>query len=261
MCRVSQSFYTFNTALLSCSYLVHSILAVILISGVLVLEINSQHNPQEILLSIIPLIVSIFVLILGTCCFSSTNKCLQILFFIFTTSILLCEIAIGFLLYTNHLDHRVIVDKLVRRVVSEKYVLGAEGESVPVVRLWDNIQQGLKCCGADGPLDWIENGNTFEESQVKEIGVIAGFTYQKKVFLVSQSCCSDTTTICDTKILDNTTSNMVYHEGCSDKITKLLQDNYLFGLIFISGFLLLQILIFMTSFSRACFKHEKVTKL
>merc|ERR1711997_1313278 len=220
MCRVSQSFYTFNTALLSCSYLVHSILAVILISGVLVLEINSQHNPQEILLSIIPLIVSIFVLILGTCCFSSTNKCLQILFFIFTTSILLCEIATGFLLYTN-----------------------------------------LKCCGADGPLDWMENGNTFEESQVKEIGVIAGFTNQKKVFLVSQSCCSDTTTICDTKILDNTTSNMVYHEGCSDKITKLLQDNYLFGFIFISGFLLLQILIFMTSFSRACFKQEKVTKL
>ena len=43
MCRVSQSFYTFNTALLSCSYLVHSILAVILISGVLVLEVGTTR--------------------------------------------------------------------------------------------------------------------------------------------------------------------------------------------------------------------------
>ena len=35
------------------------------------------------------------------------------------------------------------MDKLVGRVVTEKYVLGSPGENLPLVRLWDGIQQGV----------------------------------------------------------------------------------------------------------------------
>ena len=36
-----------------------------------------------------------------------------------------------------------MMDKLVRRVVTEKYVLGSYGENLPLVTLWDGIQQGV----------------------------------------------------------------------------------------------------------------------
>merc|ERR1712110_333753 len=261
MCRISNSFDQFNLAILSCSYLIFSVLLLTGISVVLVFEINFQSSPLEIILTILPLMVSLSFLIFGTCCFSSTNKCLQILFFIITTSVLLCEMACGFLLYTSQFDHRFMMDKLVRRVVTEKYVLGSYGENLPLVTLWDGIQQGLQCCGEKGPHDWINNGNSFEENQVKEIGVIAGFVSQKKVFHVPQSCCRNMTTTCENKIIDNTTSNTIYHEGCSNKIADFLLENYQLWLTLTSGVFLLQLLIFITAFSRACFKQEKMTKL
>jgi len=189
MCRVSHSFDQFTLAILSCSYLVFSVLLLTGVSVVLVFEINLQSSPLEIVLTLLPLLASILILIIGTCCFSSPSKCLQILFFIISTAVLICEIASGFLLYTNQFDNRLLMDKLVTRVVKEKYVLGSPGSNLPLVTLWDDLQQGLKCCGAEGPLDWIENGHSFEENQVKEIGVIAGFTTHKKEFLVPQSCC------------------------------------------------------------------------
>ena len=85
------------------------------------------------------------------------------------------------------------------------------------------------------------------------------------------------TTTCENKIIDNTTSNMVYHEasininntdnilfisqGCSNKISDFFLENYQLWLTLTSGVFLLQLLIFMTAFSRACFKQEKITKL
>lgn len=89
--------------------------------------------------------------------------------------------------------------------------------------------------------------------------------------------CRNVTTTCENKIIDNTTSNMVYHEasvninntdnihfisqGCSNKISDFFLENYQLWLTLTSGVFLLQLLIFMTAISRACFKQEKITKL
>ena len=36
-----------------------------------------------------------------------------------------------------------MMEKVVTRVVTEKYVLGSPGENLPMVILWDGIQQGV----------------------------------------------------------------------------------------------------------------------
>jgi len=256
-CQVSRSFYNFNSSILYSSYFLYTIILTAVAVTILLFEVNFQSSVTEIAVSITPSIAVIFILLAGFTCLISDSKFLQSLFLILFVLTLVFQVAVSALTFTQHIDHRYIVKKVIQRLVTEKYEYSNDNTAI----FWDHIQQEFSCCGSSSPLDWAEsrfnNKALTESGHIKEIGVISRLSIDFKKMNVPQSCCRSLMKECTTELVDNMIPPSIFMEGCSEKIISAFDQNYSTILAWFSGFYLTQFLILITAFVRVCYKIER----
>lgn len=157
---------------------------------------------------------------LGCCGTIKESQCMLALFFCFLVIILVAEISAGIWAYSNGEQLEELVRENVKITVQQEY-----GVVHTRTVTFDEIQQGLKCCGANGPLDWA--GSRYNKGDKENINL--AMTSLLKSYSVPTSCCSvdPESEICKTSVKNVMTariSDSVYSEGCVDKLLETLQQ-------------------------------------
>merc|ERR1711974_90442 len=124
-------------------------------------------------------------------------------------------------------------------------------------KLWDNLQQGLSCCGSTGSQDWMES-RFRSEVPVMEIGIQGrSEKMSQNLSNLPPSCCRYLGTNSLQKCNNNTDS--LFTEGCSKKITDIISSNATLFISMLSGFLILEILLSLSFWTLACCGKRKKT--
>jgi len=184
---------------------------------------------------------------LGCCGALTTSRCLLTLFTLLLTLATLGELTLVVLLTFKEVSPAPLVSLAVRQTVEEKYT----GRNTGVVLYWDNVQQGLGCCGAEGPRDWENSIYNGDIQETREIGIGSAFTVRPP-FHLPLSCCrnlSDPMTLqsCQSSSFTPSSYNSTFNrsiyfdEGCSDKILGVLTANLNYLLFAGLGLLLLEL--------------------
>jgi len=119
---------------------------------------------------------------------SPLSRCLLVLFSLLLTLLTVAELTLVVLLQLKEVEITPLVSIGVKQTVEEKYHPANSG----VTLYWDNLQQGLKCCGADGPQDWQDSLFNGQIEETREIGIGAALT-RRPPFTVPLSCCRNLT--------------------------------------------------------------------
>jgi len=172
-------------------------------------------------------------------------------FFVFLVVIFLGEVAAVLLVYFQEASYDDLISKSVEHTVKEKY----HHNSTATSATFDLIQEGLNCCGANGPSDWarsLYNGNNWE---TKEIGVPGE---ARGSFSIPLSCCKEPKQPpCsgddEPKLSSYTTiPNYIYSTGCSEKLKEFFQQHMIYLLAAGGGVVVLEILGMFFSMCLCC---------
>ncbi|XP_069800457.1 leukocyte surface antigen CD53 [Dendropsophus ebraccatus] len=115
------------------------------------------------------------------------NKCLLLTFFILLLLILLIEVSLAIVLF--------VYEKKIDPYVTEQLSVSFENykESKDNGSLWDNIQEGFKCCGINGSSDWGD--------------------------ALPDSCCNDR---------KNCKKETAFEKGCAEVFRSWFENNFLY---------------------------------
>lgn len=168
---------------------------------------------------------------LGCCGAIKESQCMLVLFFCFLVIILVAEISAGIWAYSNSEQLEELVRENVKITVQQEYGVVHTRTST-----FDEIQQGLKCCGANGPSDWA--GSRYNKGDKQSVNLAISSVLQ--LYNVPPSCCSadPESEICKTAIKTGVAapiSGVIYSEGCVDKLLEKLQQ-YMSTVVWIGVF-------------------------
>jgi len=171
-------------------------------------------------------------------------------FFAFLMIIFFGEVASGIMVYYQEANYETMIDKSVRNTVEHQY----NSSNMAVLHTFDLLQEGLECCGVEGPRDWQKSAyNKHDFSSNTELGVGG----RDAEFLVPTSCCrKPETQDCRNNI--NLKSNQVpnylhiYKDGCADQLKAFLKDHLVYLLAAGMGIVLAEILGMLCSLCLCC---------
>jgi len=172
-------------------------------------------------------------------------------FFVFLVIIFLGEVSAGFLIYFKEASYERLISKSITSTVREKYHIN----STATIATFDLIQEGLECCGAEGPADWSKSLLNGYTENSKELGVNAKPT---GAFFIPRSCCINPHQApCTEKPnprVENTRSlGKTFHTtGCSVKMKKFFQEHIIYLLAACIGVAVLEILGMFFSMCLCC---------
>jgi len=195
---------------------------------------------------------------LGCCGALTTSRCLLVLFSLLLTLLTVAELTLVVLLQLKEVEITPLVSIGVKQTVEEKYHPANSG----VTLYWDNLQQGLKCCGADGAQDWQDSLFNGQIEETREIGIGAALT-KRPPFTVPLSCCRNLTdpgTLQGCQSAEFTAYNFAntfdkqiyFDQGCTGRIVGLLEENINYLLFAGLGLVLLELLGIMFSMCLCC---------
>jgi len=174
-------------------------------------------------------------------------------FFVFLVIIFLGEVSAGLLIYFKESSYERLINKSVMSTVMEKYNIN----STATITTFDLIQEGLECCGANGPADWSESIFNGYERKSMELGVNAK---NRGPFYIPKSCCiNPQQPPCTEKpypeVLNAYSLNTgkIFHQtGCSVRMTRLFQEHIIYLLAACIGVAVLEILGMFSSMCLCC---------
>lgn len=169
-------------------------------------------------------------------------------FFVFLVIIFLGEVAAVLLIYFQQASYNELIEKSVRHTVKEKY----HSNSSATVATFDLIQEGLNCCGANGPKDWEDSLYNGKNLNPKEIGV---GTRKTKSFMIPESCCKlpDTgESACQNPITGGVIPAGVNEKGCAGELKNFFQEHIIYLLAAGVGIVVLEILGMFFSMCLCC---------
>jgi len=170
-------------------------------------------------------------------------------FFAFLMIIFFGEFAAGILIYFQESNYESMIDKSVRNTVELQY----NSSNTAVLQTFDLLQEGLECCGVEGPRDWqrsVYNKHDFKSNP--ELGVGSNTE-----FLVPTSCCRAPESLecgASIKLKSNQLPNKlhIFTEGCAGKLKTFLKDHLIYLLAAGMGIILAEILGMLCSLCLCC---------
>ncbi|XP_071831175.1 CD9 antigen-like isoform X2 [Apostichopus japonicus] len=141
---------------------------------------------------------------LGCCGACAESRILLGMFFTFLLLICVVEVGGGFYAYLQREELKVLVTDSMTQTIKDVY-----GEDQVVNEAVDSMQQGLECCGASGPGDWLAS----KYSNIPESCCIA------------ESCTPPSAVEALSKLFAGDTNVIIYTEGCSSKLFKKLEQH------------------------------------
>ncbi|PSN32979.1 CD9 antigen [Blattella germanica] len=173
-------------------------------------------------------ILMFFVAFLGFCGALRESPCMLMTFFCFVLIIVVAEIAAMAWAYNNSAQLEEYIRESVKTTVQEEY-----GVVPSRTKVFDDIQMGLRCCGANGPRDWA--ASKYNKGGRGLVDLAVSSTLQ--IYNVPESCCNpnygDT---CNSARaiagIASKLSDVIYDEGCIDKLMNTLKkySNILIGI-------------------------------
>lgn len=180
-------------------------------------------------------------------------------FFVFLIIIFVGEIAVGVLIYFQEAPYEDVISNSVHSTVVKKY----HNNSTATTQTFDLIQEGLQCCGADGPKDWARSVyNGYYENTAPEIGIPKKMGSNillsiSSPFNIPKSCCKlPDTKECDRDVQQVDPSNLpthiIYEEGCTGKMISFVEDHAVYLIAVAGGVALIQIIGMIFSMCLCC---------
>eukprot|EP00096_Caligus_rogercresseyi_P005766 TRINITY_DN2177_c0_g1_i1.p1 TRINITY_DN2177_c0_g1~~TRINITY_DN2177_c0_g1_i1.p1 ORF type:complete len:250 (-),score=53.79 TRINITY_DN2177_c0_g1_i1:698-1447(-) len=179
-------------------------------------------------------------------------------FFVFLAFILVAEVGAVVLMYFKEAPYEGVIQKSVKATVTQKY----HNNSTATTQTFDLIQQGLECCGADGPSDWaVSVFNGYIDNNAPEIGIPRSRRDPKEKhglsFNMPSSCCVDpgsneclsAITGADYKALK---VEDIFTEGCSSKMLGFVEEHVIYLLGAIGGIFVIQVVGMIFSLCLCC---------
>jgi len=168
-------------------------------------------------------------------------------FFAFLVIILFAEVTTGVMVYFHETNYEKLVDTSIQSTVKHKYT----DNDTTTQKTFDMIQEGLECCGYEGPGDWSRSIYNNYDFSGQEIG---GIKHQGATFKIPRSCCvTPESVVCRQTVRDATlatngkfTSSNIYTDGCAQKMKSFLEEH----LVYVVGIGLA--IIFMEIFGMLC---------
>ncbi|XP_046670757.1 CD9 antigen [Homalodisca vitripennis] len=156
---------------------------------------------------------------LGCCGAIKESQCMLVLFFCLLLIILVAEISAGAWAYSNSEQLEQLVQESVKNTVQKEYsVVDSRTQT------FDAIQQGLGCCGANGPSDWATSKFNNADQQGINLAVTSPLILHK----LPASCCTlpEGSEECQNLKtgIGMPESKDIYSEGCTDKLQNTLRD-------------------------------------
>jgi len=171
-------------------------------------------------------------------------------FFAFLLLILFAEISMGIIInFQGSTYNYNMIEKSVKQTVEHKY----QDNNTAAMVTFDLIQEGLECCGVDGPKSWAQSAYNNYDFQGHEVGIASTQTFYK----IPRSCCKiPESTDCTNNIKlaqqQGLNGNTLYTQGCVSKLNDFL-DEYLIYLVALgTGILFMEILGMMCSLCLCC---------
>ena len=185
---------------------------------------------------------SIFFIITGVvialisffgCCGACTkNACMMYTFGSFMVLILLIEIGLGVTVYFYKDPAEATILKSMKDGMKNYQPDNIEYQGV--VKAWDQLQQGYKCCGIQTYMDWK---NATE------------FSYEKNV---PDSCCQIEISGCGINKLVDGKTEIIYTNGCVSKLYSDLEQNAALAGGIGGGLAIIQLLTCIVAFALGC---------
>jgi len=163
-----------------------------------------------------------FLLAFLACCGALTSsKCLLALFLLSVLALLCGEAVLAVMLYFQWFDYRGLLGSTAHQLVRERYTVNTSLAGLA----WDQMQAGLECCGASGPIDWAQSAYNGQAELTKEIGI--GSSQAALPFSIPPSCCRDQSDpLCSSTITPKHRTvideNIYFTEGCVTSLLSLL---------------------------------------
>jgi len=171
-------------------------------------------------------------------------------FFSFLLIIFFVEIAVGIMVYFQASSYDQIIGESVKQTVQHNY----QTNNTAAMQTFDLIQEGLECCGEDGPRSWYKTVYNKYDFQGEELGIPAA----SSSYSVPRSCCSHPETPdCSSSLKlswpQQTPNEAVLHTaGCTEKLVQLFADHQFYILGLGCGVLLTEILGMLCSLCLCC---------
>jgi len=187
-------------------------------------------------------------------------------FFLFLVIIFLAEIAFGVLIYFQEAPYPNVIRDSVEATVTKKY----HNNSTATTQTFDLIQEGLRCCGAEGPEDWARSVfNGFRDlDHAPEIGiprtqadVVGGMALTAALpkFNIPTSCCKiarPETVQCQAAVRDvrlmSIPKEKIYDKGCSDALIDFAEEHFIYLVAVAGGVALIQLIGMILSCCLCC---------
>lgn len=186
----------------------------------------TQQNTHYYIALYIFLAVGALMLIvafLGCCGAFKESQCLLVSFFCCLLVVIVAEIAAGAWAFHNHDKLDEMVKTSVKHTVSNEY-----GEIYSRTVAFDTFQRQLKCCGADGPLDWgSAKYNNKGDSNILDMTL----SNLNILFEVPESCCKEgiDKNVCDVSRkmgLGASINPAINSNGCMEALVKTIHGNW-----------------------------------
>jgi len=179
-------------------------------------------------------------------------------FFVFLIIILVGEVAVGLLLGFDESSYKDVIKNSVDATVMKKY----HNNTTATVQTFDLIQEGLECCGSQGPINWQRSVyNYYNDINTPEIGIPKSQGGNSRdlsgIFNVPQSCCrKPDTQECRDNIRDinprNINDKILYTEGCSKQMVDFVEDHVIYLIAVAGGLAVIQLIGMIFSICLCC---------
>ncbi|XP_069696296.1 CD9 antigen-like isoform X2 [Periplaneta americana] len=173
-------------------------------------------------------VVMFLVGIIGCCGAFRESPCMLVLFCCFLMVVIVAEIVAVVWVYNNRARIEHYVRDNVKSTVQQHY--GVVDSST---KAFDSIQQGLQCCGANGPKDWAGSRYNMRDRGAFDLAV----TSLIQVYKIPPSCCrvGVNEEVCKAALnvgIGAQILNVIYSDGCIDKVIEALKNhmNILLGI-------------------------------
>ncbi|TRY73046.1 hypothetical protein TCAL_03336 [Tigriopus californicus] len=179
-------------------------------------------------------------------------------FFILLIFIFIGEIAVGALIYLQEAPYKDVISRSVEATVKRKY----HSNSTATTQTFDLIQEGLRCCGHNEPLDWarsVYNGHS--QDQLREIGIPHNSKTPTNngitIFNIPESCCKlPSTADCFAAVTKvepgRIPSDKIYTKGCSEALIDFVDLHFIYLIAVGGGVVVLQLIGMVFSLCLCC---------
>jgi len=179
-------------------------------------------------------------------------------FFVFLIIILVGEVAVGLLLGFDESSYKDVITNSVEATVMKKY----HNNTTATVQTFDLIQEGLECCGSQGPSDWQRSVyNYYNDLNTPEIGIPKSQGGNSRdlsgIFNVPQSCCRrPDTQECRDSIRDinprSINDKILYTQGCSKQMIEFVEAHVIYLIAVAGGLAVIQLIGMIFSICLCC---------